>query len=232
MAKAKIFHSVKRQNSSATSVANCALVDARLSFKSLGILCLALSHPYKDRLNSDYFAKRNRESKAEVIKSLRELEFYGYSELKREGDGFGKFTSHWSFYKKSRKPKVKGKVLNFEKKKKELNLFLPLKMEPKPVALNQERPVNWLSKFEIIYFNNHHGVLKNPGLELDSIYWIFDKTKGNWNEVESKLELLEELHLNGGELWRNTEITPSNLRNLWDSLENLSLRENPELTQF
>lgn len=89
--------------------------------------------------------------------------------------------------------------------------------KPKPLS-HFHFPESWLIKFQEYYFKEHGSEMGQPDSELKALNKLYELSKGDWNVIESKIEVLIQLRKQDSQFWYEQSLSPESISKFWSRL--------------
>ncbi len=79
-------------------------------------------------------------------------------------------------------------------------------------------PDSWLIKFQEYYFKEHGSEMGQPDSELKALNKLYELSNGDWNVIESKIEVLIQLRKQDSQFWYEQSLSPESITKFWSRL--------------
>lgn len=79
-------------------------------------------------------------------------------------------------------------------------------------------PAAWLIKFQDYYLKEHGSEMGQPDSELKALSSLFEFSKGEWNVIESKIQILIQLRKQDPQFWYEQSLSPESISKFWSRL--------------
>nr|WP_016760539.1 hypothetical protein [Leptospira weilii] len=79
-------------------------------------------------------------------------------------------------------------------------------------------PASWLTNFQDYYLQEHGSAMGQPDSELKALNLLFEFSKGEWNVIESKIQILIQLRKQDSKFWYEQSVSPESVSKFWSRL--------------